>query len=298
MEAINTDALTKSWLLGLNGSLSKEMKGDCVFINSAMIPPLDDEFRVALEEIRATPDGRQNHLIVMLQTVGGLMETVERLVAVMRTHYDRVSFVIPNFAYSAGTVLALSGNNIFMDYYSVLGPIDPQVTSGDTSRFPGLGLLTKFDEICRKINESKSKDHCRAELAYLVRQFEPGLLYAIEQAKQHGVSLITEWLPKYKFRDWKTTETRGIDVTDEMRKDRANEIADTLGDPSRWHSHGRGIPMRELTGEDLKLKIDDFGADEKLSNIIRNYHGLSVDYCEKAGHNAYIHSKLGFRLVR
>lgn len=161
-----------------------------------------------------------------------------------------------------------------------------------------MGLLTKFDEICRKINESKSKDHCRAELAYLVRQFEPGLLYAIEQAKQHGVSLITEWLPKYKFRDWKTTETRGIDVTDEMRKDRANEIADTLGDPSRWHSHGRGIPMRELTGEDLKLKIDDFGADEKLSNIIRNYHGLSVDYCEKAGYNAYIHSKLGFRLVR
>lgn len=115
MEAISTDALTKSWLLGLNGSLSKEMRGDCVFINSAMIPPLDDEFRVALEEIRATPDGRQNHLIVMLQTVGGLMETVERLVAVMRTHYDRVSFVIPNFAYSAGTVLALSGNNIFMD---------------------------------------------------------------------------------------------------------------------------------------------------------------------------------------
>ncbi len=84
----------------------------------------------------------------------------------------RVSFVIPNFAYSAGTALALSGNSIFMDYYSVLGPIDPQVTSKDTSQLlPGSGILAKFDEICKKINESDSEENCRAELAYLVRQF-------------------------------------------------------------------------------------------------------------------------------
>jgi membrane-bound ClpP family serine protease len=139
MEAINTDGLTRSVLRGLNDGLSKEMTGDCVFINSVMAPPLDDEFRVALEEIKAASDqSEQSHLIVMLQTYGGLMETVERLVAVMRTHYDRVSFVIPNFAYSAGTVLSLSGNSIFMDYYSVLGPIDPQVASKDTSQLlPG-----------------------------------------------------------------------------------------------------------------------------------------------------------------
>lgn len=297
MEAINTDGLARSVLHNLNGDLSKLMNGDCIFINSVMAPPLDDEFRVALEEIKAASD--QSHLVVMLQTNGGLMETVERLVAVMRTHYDRVSFVIPNFAYSAGTVLSLSGNSIFMDYYSVLGPIDPQVTSKDTSQLlPGLGILAKFDEICKKINESESEENCRAELAYLVRQFEPEQLFAIEQAKQHGISLITEWLPKYKFKDWKKTETKGLVVTEKMRKKRAKEIAETLGDASKWHSHGRGISMRELTGDDLKLKIDDFGANEELSSIIRNYHGLAVDYCGKIGVLAYVHSKLGLRTVR
>jgi len=54
------------------------------------------------------------------------METIERIVAVMRNHYESVSFIIPNFAFSAGTVLALSGDEIYMDYYSVLGHIDPQ----------------------------------------------------------------------------------------------------------------------------------------------------------------------------
>lgn len=300
MEAINTDSLVRSVLHNLNNDLSIEMGGDCIFINSVMAPPLDDEFRVALEEVKAKSDqSERGHLIVMLQTVGGLMETVERLVAVMRTHYDQVSFVIPNFAYSAGTVLALSGNRIFMDYYSVLGPIDPQVTSKDTSQLlPGLGILAKFDEICKKINESESEENCRAELAYLVRQFEPEQLFAIEQAIQHGISLITEWLRKYKFKDWKKTETRGIVVTDKLRKTRAKEIAKTLGDASKWHSHGRGISMRELTGDDLKLKIDDFGANAKLSHIIRNYHGLAVDYCGKSGLVAYVHSKLGFREIR
>ncbi len=276
------------------------MEGDCVFINSPMLPPLDDEFRVALEEIKAEPSPSEyNHLIVMLQTKGGIMETVERLVVVMRTHYDRVSFVVPNFAYSAGTVLSLSGNSVFMDYYSVLGPIDPQITSKDGLQLlPGLGILAKFDEICEKINKSNSEEDCRAELAYLVRQFQPEQLFAIEQARQHGISLITEWLPRYKFKDWKKTETSGTDVTDKMRRERAKEIATTLGDASKWHSHGRGISMRELRRDGLKLKIDNFGEDENLSNIIRNYHGLAVDYYEKCGITAYIHSKLGLRMVR
>ena len=64
----------------------------------------------------------------MLETNGGYMETAERLVSVMRSHYERVSFVIPNYAYSAGTILALSGDSIYLDYFSVLGPIDPQFT--------------------------------------------------------------------------------------------------------------------------------------------------------------------------
>ena len=300
MEAINTDGLATSVLLKLNEDLSKAMEGDCVFINSAMAPPLDDEFRVALEKIKSVSgQSEQSHLIVMLQTSGGQMETVERLVAVMRTHYDRVSFVIPNFAYSAGTVLALSGNSILMDYYSVLGPIDPQVSSKDASQFfPGLGILAKFDEICKRINESDSEENCRAEFAYLLRHFQPEQLFAIEQAKQHGISLITEWLPKYKFSDWVKTERRGAVVTDEMRKKRAKDIAETLADPSKWHSHGRGISMRELTGDDLKLKIDDFGANEALNRTIRNYHGLAVDYYIKRGTEEYIHSKLGLRIVR
>ena len=66
-----------------------------------------------------------------------------------------------------------------------------------------------------------------------------------------------------------------------MRKNRTKKIAKTLGNASKWHSHGRGIPMSRLVGEELKLMIDDFGADQKLKSLVRNYHGLAVDYFGK-----------------
>lgn len=217
MEGINVDQLTHRVLHDMNEKLAELMEGDSIFVNSALIPPLDEELRVVIEDIC---DGKMgNHLIVMLETNGGYMETVERLVSVMRAHYKKVSFVIPNFAYSAGTILALSGDKIYMDYYSVLGPIDPQY--GD-SGLSGVGYLTKFNEITKQINDSESSS--KAEITFLIKKFDPAQLFSVEQGINHGRTLITEWLPKYKFKNWKTTETSKTKVTPSMKKDRAEKL--------------------------------------------------------------------------
>jgi len=295
MEAINVGQLSNHFLKQFNTDLAKEMKGDCVFINCPMQPPLDDEFRVVVEEIVSLQDSNKRHLIVMLETMGGYMETVERMVSVMRTHYSKVSFVIPNHAYSAGTVLALSGDNIWMDYYSVLGPIDPQYLDGSGKSLPGTGYLAKYEELVEKINESKSKNTHRAELAYLISKFDPALLFHIEQGIDNGKTLIKEWLPKYKFRDWKKTEHKRKIVTSKMRINRAEKIATTLGNAKKWHSYGRGITMKELRGAEIKLMIDNFGENTNLNHLIRNYHGLCADYYGRIP--GYIHSKIGIRRV-
>ena len=83
-----------------------------------------------------------------------------------------------------------------------------------------------------------------------------------------------------------------------MRRERAEEIAKILGDAKKWHSHGRGIPMRELVSEDIKLRIIDFGLDNQLSAKVRNYHGLAVDYYHnRIGVQGFIHWKQGARPV-
>lgn len=46
---------------------------------------------------------------------------------------------MPNFAYSAGTIFCMSGDNIYMNYYSALGPVDPQVQNRDGKLVAALG---------------------------------------------------------------------------------------------------------------------------------------------------------------
>lgn len=302
MEAINASQLASAILGQMNESLSKQFDADVIFIKSGMGAPLDSLFRIEVELIKAqTGKGKgKDRLCILLETGGGYIETVKRLVDVMRRHYKHVSFVIPDYAYSAGTVLALSGDEIFMDYYSILGPIDPQVPdeTGGTL-LPGAGYLAKFKELVEEINKARIKDAKakQAELSYLIKRFEPAKLFHIEQAIEHGQALIEEWLPKYKFKSWTQTSS-GKKVTPTMRKNRAKDVAKVLGDASKWHSHGRGISMQELQQEDIKLQIQDFGKDKALSELIRNYHGLAVDFAAKQRINGFIHSsRNGIRSV-
>ncbi len=177
---------------------------------------------------------------------------------------------------SAGTILAMSGDAIFMDYYSVLGPIDPQFQSQNWHFVPGLGYLQKYKELLEKINAAANPENVRGELAYLLNNFDPGNLFSVEQAKEHSMSLLEEWLPRHKFKSWKRTERSGRRVTPAMRKLRAKEIAEILADPERWHSHGRGIGLKYLIGDEIRLKIRNFGDDEKLNQKIGNYYHSGV----------------------
>ena len=100
-----------------------------------------------------------------MSTAGGFIEVVERVVGTMRYNYQQVEFIIPDVAYSAGTVLALSGDAIHMDYYSRLGPIDPQVTLDNGRSVPALGYLARYEALLERAREG---DLTGAEVAMLL----------------------------------------------------------------------------------------------------------------------------------
>jgi hypothetical protein len=119
--------------------------------------------------------------------------------------------------------------------------------------------------------------------------FDLGELAEIHHARELSVELLKRWLVKYKFKNWKTTEKRGITVTKKMKQDRAEQIARTLNNFERWHSHGYGISMDELR-RDLKLQIDDFDENLRLSQCLSKYYGLLVDYMMKNGDAGVLHA--------
>lgn len=287
MDAIKSDDIIRDILREKCEKLEAHLSGEVILIRAPMATGVDDVVRREIENITSIPDYRK-HLVVVLETNGGSIEVVERISDVFRHHFDTVTFVVPNVAYSAGTVLCLSGDSIYMDYYSVLGPIDPQIQNRDGRWVPGLGYLEKYNEL---IEKSKKGIISAAELQFLVSKFDPAELFALEQAKKHSSDLIERWLCDYKFKNWEERESSGAVVDDKYKKARAKDIAEKLGDATKWNSHGRGIPLSKLTSEDIKLQITNFGDDSELSKTIREYYDLFIDYCTKTGSEIAVHSK-------
>ena len=226
-------------------------------------------------------------LLVILETDGGYIEVVQRIAEILRHHFKRVDFLIPNYAMSAGTVLVMSGDAIHMDYFSVLGPIDPQVGGTTGEQIPALGYLVQYERLLKKADEG---DLNTAELTFLTQKFDPAELYRYEQARELSISLLKEWLVKYKFKDWTKTQSQGKRVTMAMKNRRAANIASKLSNPSRWHSHSRGISM-EVLRRDVNLRIQDFGEDQQLRDRVRVYYRLMRDYMARLGHPAALHRR-------
>lgn len=249
-----------------------------------LLQGVDDILRSTVES-RCVSAPVNRRLVILLTTPGGFLEPVQRMVATIRRHYRIVDFVIPNYAYSAGTVFALSGDAIHMDYYSRLGPIDPQIRSTKGRMVSALGHLEKYNELIEKAKTGKIST---AEVQLLIEGFDQAELYNIEQARDLSIAALEEWLVEYKFKNWKKTESRHLPVTRQMKKDRASTIGKQLNDTKRWHSHGYGISL-EVLRRDLKLVIDDFGEAEVVSSAIRSYHDLLSDYMAKRDMQGAVH---------
>ncbi len=254
---------------------------DTMSIVSPIIPGLDGMVRDAIE-MKST---KHNKIAIILQTPGGVVEVVERMVGVIRNFYQEVIVIVPDQAMSAGTVFALSADQIMMDYFSRLGPIDPQIPKDD-KLVPALAYLNQYEKLNKKAEDGNLTT---AEYAML-NKLDLGELYQFEQARELSVELLIKWLSQYKFKDWKTTETRKLEVTETMKKTHAREIADLLNDPERWHSHGRGIDISTLRNE-MNLKIEDYSENAKLHDNIKIYFNLLTDYMTRGQLNSFVHTE-------
>jgi Serine dehydrogenase proteinase len=245
---------------------------------------VDDILRGVVEK-RCQTEPASEKLVILLTTGGGYLEPVQRMVDTIRRHYQNVDFVVPNSAYSAGTVFVMSGDAIHMDYYSRLGPIDPQIESSSGQLVSALGHLEKYNAL---IEKAEKGEITTAEVQLLIDGFDQAELYHYEQERDLSIQVLREWLVKYKFKNWKETQTTKTAVTEKMKEDRAESIGNKLNDTEKWHSHGYGISM-DVLQNDLKLVIDDYGKDKVMSSAIRAYHDLLSDYMGKRGTRGVVH---------
>lgn len=263
--------------------LESYLNADVIVYCGEIFDSADEQMKTVIEDLQCETNSNTTCYII-LTTPGGSLNPVNRMVTIFRHFYTEVNFIIPNYAYSAGTIFCMSGDNIYMNYYSALGPVDPQVQNRDGKLVAALGYLDKINELLVK---AQNNTISQAEFLIL-KDFDLAELRAYEQAKELAVDLIQKWLVKYKFKDW-IWHSDGTSVTIEEKRQRAFEIANKLSDNNTWKSHGRAINIEEL--REMNLKIIDYGENKELNRKIDDYYSVMKDYAAKYNYGIFVHTR-------
>jgi ClpP class serine protease len=105
---------------------------------------IDDSEQI-LRAIELTDSAMPIDLII--HTPGGLVLAAEQIARALMRHPGTVTVMVPHYAMSGGTLVALGANQIVMSPSAVLGPVDPQI-----GQYPAASILRaverkKTDEI-------------------------------------------------------------------------------------------------------------------------------------------------------
>ena len=217
------------------------------------IGPADD---VPFAELVASIPADETRVDVLLASNGGSGQQVGRFVDALRPRFQEVDFLIPSFCMSAGTMFALSGDNIWMTSRACLGPIDPQVPTAGGRFVPAQALLLLVEKLQRDGEVAiKTGGMIPWTAVRIVDTIDKKELGEAITASDYSRRMVQEFLVRYKFGHWDVRKTSGARVDEEYKRTRAAEIADALCSHERWKSHGHAI-NREVLLSEIKLKIE------------------------------------------
>jgi len=96
-----------------------------------------------LRAIRFTPPDMPIDLL--LHTPGGLVLASEQIAFALKRREGKVTVFVPHYAMSGGTLIALAADEIVMDQNAVLGPVDPQLGTAQSS-FAAASVLKALEQ--------------------------------------------------------------------------------------------------------------------------------------------------------
>jgi len=97
-----------------------------------------EDSEAILRAIRSTPP--EQPIALILHTPGGLVLAASQIAMALKKHKGEKIVIIPHYAMSGGTLVALAADKIIMDPDAVLGPLDPQLQT-PKGVFPAPSLI-------------------------------------------------------------------------------------------------------------------------------------------------------------
>jgi len=98
-----------------------------------------EDSEAIIRAIRTTPPNKP--IALVLHTPGGLVLAAAQIAMALKRHPAKKIVIIPHYAMSGGTLIALAADEIWMDPDAVLGPLDPQIATKAGAHVPAPSVL-------------------------------------------------------------------------------------------------------------------------------------------------------------
>jgi hypothetical protein len=202
--------------------------------------------------LRATDGAEEGYLII--NSPGGDGNVAEKIITMCRQRFTKsFKVIVPNFAKSAATMIALGSDEILMGYLAELGPIDPQLGNPIAGGFiPARSFIDGLEMIRSNIAKGDSVQMYLPMLA----QIRPEIIAQCQSAIIGSREFAEKWLKRCMLKD---------------NPKHATDVAKWLSEGEKYKSHGKVIDYDEAH-DVLKLKVQKIPQDSELwSNIWELY---------------------------
>jgi ATP-dependent protease ClpP protease subunit len=181
-------------------------------------------------------------LDLLLHTGGGDIDAAEKLNSIVRAKVGTgtLRVIVPDYAKSAGTLIALGADRIVMSETSELGPIDPQIMLSDGSGNRISTPVLSYIEAFRIHSTALAANPNDVVAQVMLSKFDPARLVLFEAAVDRARLFAENQLKRGMFRN----------------EGNWSAAARTLLDPTRWQSHGQVISWRDAADPEIGLTVE------------------------------------------
>lgn len=205
---------------------------------------------------------KEDVLNLVIHTYGGDVYTTLRIIRILQDKFKKIRVIIPDFAFSSGTMMTLGGDEVYMDKDAMLGPLDlPMEHPSDGSTISSLDItntLSNLASICTSIGMQ-----VYGKLREDAQDFKLGKSEASKIAFETATKIISPIVEKIDpytlqrgYRETRIAYYYAIDLlSSRMMLGNISQALDTSRAlVNNYPSHGYGIFRDEAKGA-LKLNV-------------------------------------------
>lgn len=213
--------------------------------------------------LRSTGEAKEGYLII--NSPGGDGNVAEKIIMMCRQRFTKsFKVIVPNFAKSAATMIALGSDKILMGYLAELGPIDPQLGNPVAGGLiPARSFIDGLEMIRRNIARG---DPVQMYLPMLA-QIRPEIIAQCQSAIDGSREFAEKWLREGMLKN---------------DPEHAKQVAAWLSEGIKYKSHGKVIDYNEAH-DVLKLNVEKIPQDSELWNNVWELYCRSVLFLQQQG---------------